>query len=88
MATLSNDPYVNGTHDREVRRLEIGDKCMVKNLRDSRRENKLIIGRRILKDIYKGEYEVRGKVNGKPLKEGQQKSSTRLSNRIIVRQGM
>ena len=37
---------------------------------DSRRENELIMGRRILIDIYKGEYEVRGKVCGKPLKEG------------------
>ena len=37
---------------------------------DSRRENELIMGRRILIDIYKGEYEVRRKVCGKPLKEG------------------
>ena len=36
---------------------------MVENLRDRRRENELIMGRRILIDIYKGEYEVRGKVN-------------------------
>ena len=48
----------------------------------------LITGHRILIDIYKGEYEVKGKVNGKPLKKGQQKSSMRLSNRIIVRQWM
>ena len=38
---------------------------MAKNPRDRRRENKLIIGCRILIDIYKGKYEVRGKVNGK-----------------------
>ena len=38
--------------------------------RDSRRENKLITGRRILIDIYKGEYEMRVKVYGKSLKEG------------------
>jgi len=43
---------------------------MGKNLRDSRRENKLITGHLILVDIYKGEYEVRGKVNGKPFKGG------------------
>ena len=55
---------------------------------DSKRENKFITGHRILIDIYKGEYEMRGKVNGKLLNEGQQKLSTRLSNRIIVRQGM
>ena len=46
------------------------------------------MGLRILIDIYKGEYEMRGKVNGKVLDEGQQKLSTRLSNKIIVRQGM
>ena len=60
---------------------------MAKNSRDSRRENKLITGCYILIDIYKGEYKVRGKIYGKPLNEGQQKTSTRLSNRIIVRQG-
>ena len=43
---------------------------MAKNLRDSRRENKLITGCRILIDIYKGEYEMRGEVYGKPLHEG------------------
>ena len=42
---------------------------MVKNLRDSRRENEHITGRRILIDIYKREYEVREKIYGKPLKE-------------------
>ena len=46
----------------------IGDRLMAKYLRDSRRENKLITGRHILIDIYKGEYEVRGKVNSKSLK--------------------
>ena len=43
---------------------------MANDPRESRRENKLIIGCRILIDIYKGEYEMRGKVYGKPLKEG------------------
>ena len=47
-----------------------------------------ITGRCILIDIYKGKYEMRGKVNGKVLDEEQQKVSTRLSNRIIVRQGI
>ena len=37
---------------------------------DSRRENELIMGRCILIDIYKGEYEVKGKFCGKPFKEG------------------
>ena len=43
---------------------------MANDPRDSRRENKLIMGRCILIDIYKEKYEMRGKVNGKPLKEG------------------
>ena len=43
---------------------------MAKNPRDSRRENELITGCRISIDIYKGEYEVRGKINGKSLKKG------------------
>ena len=41
---------------------------MTKNPHDSRRENMLIMGYRILVDIYKGEYEVKGKVYGKSLK--------------------
>ena len=76
------------TNNRKMRRLRIGDRKMAKNLHDSRRKNELITGHRILIDIYKGEYEVRGKIYGKPLKEGQQKSSTRLCDRVIVRQRM
>ena len=45
-----------------------GDRHVVKNPRDSRRENKLITGRCILIDIYKEEYEMRGKIYGKPFK--------------------
>ena len=41
---------------------------MAKNPCDSKRENELITGCCILLDIYKGEYEVRGKVNSKSLK--------------------
>ena len=43
---------------------------MAKELRDSRRKNELITGRRIPIDIYKGEYEVRREVNRKILNEG------------------
>ena len=59
---------------------------MGKNLRDSRRKNEFITGRRIPIDIYKGLNEVRGKINDKPLKQGQQKSSTSLYDRVIVKQ--
>ena len=41
---------------------------MAENPHDSRRENELITGCRILIDIYKGKYEVKGKINGKSLK--------------------
>ena len=43
---------------------------MVEEPHDSRRKNELITGRRILIDIYKGEYKMKRKVNGKILKEG------------------
>ena len=55
---------------------------------DSKRKDKLITGRRILINIYKGENEMRGKVYSKVLNEGKQKLSTRLYNGVIVRQGM
>ena len=61
---------------------------MVKNPRDSQWKNELIMGRRIPIDIYEGQNEMRGKINGKLFKEGQQKSSTRLRDRVIVRQRM
>ena len=50
-------------------RLKIGDRKMVKNSRDSRRKNKFITGRCIPIDIYKGEYEVRGKIYSESLKK-------------------
>ena len=43
---------------------------MVNDPHDSRRENEVITGHCILIEIYKGEYEMIGKVNGKSLKEG------------------
>ena len=61
---------------------------MANDLCDSQRKKKLITGRHIPIDIYKRQDEVRGKINGKPLKEGQQKSSTRLCDRVILRQWM
>ena len=41
---------------------------MAENPHDSKRKNELIMGRRIPTDIYKGEYEVREKVNSECLK--------------------
>ena len=71
-----------------MRILGIRDRGMTNDPRDSRRKDKLIIGRRILIDIYKGENEMRGKVYSKVLNEGKQKLSTRLYNGVIVRQGI
>ena len=43
---------------------------MANDPRDSRRKDKLTTSHRTLIEIYKGEYEMRGKVNGKVLDEG------------------
>ena len=64
----SNGYYIYGTHNRKAWRFKVGDGRMVKNPCDSRRGNEPTTGRRILLDIYKGEYEVRGKFNSKSLK--------------------
>ena len=69
-------------------RLEIGNRGMANDPRDSRRKDKLITSCRILIGIYNGENEIRGKVYSKVLSEGKQKASTRLSNGVIVRQWM
>ena len=58
---------------------------MANDPRDKRRKNKLITGRRIPIDIDERENEGRREVFGKVLNEGQQKASTGLSNRILVR---
>ena len=58
---------------------------MANDSRDSRRKNKLITGCHIPIDIDEKENEGRREVYGKVLNEGQQKVSTRLSNRIMVR---
>ena len=42
---------------------------MVENPCDNQRENEFIMGHRIPIDIYKGDYKVRGKINGKSLKK-------------------
>ena len=42
----------------------------MENPHDSRRKNKLITGRCIPIDIYKGENEVRGKIYSESLKKG------------------
>ena len=61
---------------------------MAKEPHDSKRKNELIMGHRILIDIYKGEYKIRREINRKILNEGLQKSSMRLCNGVIVRRQM
>ena len=58
---------------------------MANDPRDRRTKNKLIMGCRIPIDIDERENEGRREVFGKVLNERQQKASTRLSNRIMVR---
>ena len=59
---------------------------MLKDLHDSQRKDVLIMSTGILIHIYDRCDEVRGKVNGKILHQGNKKSSTRVSNGVIVRQ--
>ena len=66
--TPSNGHCIYGTYNGEVWRLRIGDRRMPENPHDSRRENEFITGRRILIDIYKKKYEVRGKIYSVSLK--------------------
>ena len=68
--TPSNNSSVYGTHSTDGCKLRLGDRKIVENLRDSRRKNELITGRRIPIDIYKGENEVRGKIYSESLKKG------------------
>ena len=59
---------------------------MAKGPHDSQRKDELITGRRILIDIKDRSDKVKGEVNRKILYEGQKKTSTRLCDRVIVRQ--
>ena len=60
--TPSNRRRANGTHNGEERRLEIRDRKMTNDPCDSRREDELIIGRRISIDINERDNEMRRKV--------------------------
>lgn len=59
---------------------------VLKDLHDSRRKDELIMGIGILIHIYDRCDEVGGKVNAKILHQGKKKTSTRLSDGVIVRQ--
>ena len=82
----SNRIDVDGTNGGEVGRIRNGDGKMAKDPCDSRRKDEFITSHRILIDIKDRSDEVRGEVYEKILKEGQKKSSMRLSDRVIVRQ--
>ena len=68
--TLLNRCRTNGTHGDEMSRIEIRNRGMANDPRDSKRKDKLIMGHRILIDIYKEEYEVRKEINRKILNKG------------------
>ena len=85
---LSNGHRANGIHNGEMRRLRIRNKGVANDPRDSKREDKLITSHRVSIDINERENELKREVYGKILNEGKQKTSTRLSNRVIVRQKM
>ena len=59
-----NRSCANGTHDSIERRIKKRDGKMSKDPRDSRRKNKLIMGRRIPIDIYERKNDMRRKVYG------------------------
>ena len=81
-----NRTGADGTHNGEVRRVRNGDGEVAKDPRDSRRKDELIMSRLILINIEDRSDEVRGKVNRNILRKRQKKASTRLYDRIIVRQ--
>ena len=69
-----------------VRRIRNGDREVAKDPRDSLRKDELIMGRHILIHIEDRCDEVRREVNREVLKKRQKKTSTRLCDRVIVRQ--
>ena len=62
-----NRSCVDGTHNGVIRRIRNRDRKMAKDSCDSRREDELIMGRRIPINIYDRSNEMRGEVNGKIL---------------------
>ena len=75
----------DGTHDGEKRRERNRNGEVLNDPRVSRRKNELIMGSSVLIHIYDRCDEVRGKVNGKILHQRKKKTSTRLSDGVIVR---
>ena len=76
----------NGTHDGEKRRKRNRNGEVLKDPRDSRTKDELIMGSSVLIYIYDRCDEVRDKIDGKILHQGKKKTSTRLSDGVIVRQ--
>ena len=76
----------NGTHDGEKRRKRNRNGEVLKDPRDSRTKDELIMGSSVLIYIYDRCDEVRDKIDGKILHQGKKKTSTRLSDGVIVKQ--
>ena len=77
---------IDGSHDGEKRRERNRNGEVLKDPRDSRRKDEPIMGSSVLIHIYDRCDEVRGKVDGKILHQRKKKTSTRLSDGVIVRQ--
>ena len=83
---LPNKTSVDGTHGGEVRRIQNRNGEVLEDTRDSRRKDELITCNRILIHIKDRCDEMRREVNREVFKKRQKKTSTRLSDRVIVRQ--
>ena len=81
-----NRTDADGTYNGEIRRIRNGDEEMANVPCDRWRKDEFITGHRILIDIDDKCDEVKGKVYREVLKKRQKKMSTRLCDRIIVRQ--
>ena len=77
---------IYGTHDGEERRERNGNVKVCEDTCDSRRKDELITGSSVLIHIYDRCDEAKGKVDGKILRRRKKKTSTRLSDGVIVRQ--
>ena len=77
---------IYGTNGGVVKRVRNEDGKMAKDSRDKLIFASAITGRRIMIHIKDRSDEMKGEVNRKILNEGQKKASTRLNDRVIVRQ--
>ena len=73
------------THNREVEKGRNRNTCLYKNALDKGRKYEFIMTRSVMKCIHNGQNHARGKVYGQTLLQRIKKTSTRLSDGVIVR---